>query len=322
MPKLSCFVCDQNFLSTSAFISHIKVYHGVPDIYKFICKFESCDQMFTNIYRFQKHVDKHIKDLNLKLSIEIPKQNVVEESEMNIEHSVYNSIEQFRTFNLDFKKSIIYFLLNLHNNPNFSRKSVLDIQHSITENITAPICEVIKLLIVNNSNELFFKEIMHCIYQPFSFVDTEYKFFNELENMQYFKPPKKYVLSNELSVIALNNNPTLTGTKTEITLVDIPFQIKKFLESDSVLKEIISCIQEIANSHTYSTFLSGSLWIKCYTDPTCLTIPLFLYLDDFEINDPLGSKCGQQKICGIIIHLRVCERAKVVVFQIYLSLDL
>lgn len=159
-------------------------------------------KFFTNIYRFRKHVEKHIKDLNFNESIEIPKQNCPVENEMHIEHPGNNSVEEFRTFNSDFKKSIISFLLDLHKNPNFSRKSVFDIQNSITEKIT-PICEVIKSLILDHSNELFFKEILNCISEPFSFVNTEYKFFKELDSFVVHASSNEQQVSDGVTTVDL-----------------------------------------------------------------------------------------------------------------------
>lgn len=62
MPKFACYLCDKYHLSSHLLIIHLKKDHGLLPIAKFICKEQNCNQIFHNVYRFQKHLGKHKED--------------------------------------------------------------------------------------------------------------------------------------------------------------------------------------------------------------------------------------------------------------------
>ncbi len=58
---MKCFLCKDNFSVVSTFITHLKLFHLVNDETKFQCIEPECMQMFSNLARFKKHIDKHTK---------------------------------------------------------------------------------------------------------------------------------------------------------------------------------------------------------------------------------------------------------------------
>lgn len=295
MPKFACYLCHKCHLTSVLLINHLKKHHGLPPIAKFVCNEQNCNQIFHNIYRFQKHLGKH------KTECSSPENNFLHQASVSQEHStpLQHPEESQLTCLSNFKNSILAFTLELHNYPHFSRKDILNIQKSITERITVPIAKMINPLIQRNENQDLTQEIMQNISEPFLNVRSEYKFLKELENLKHFKHPQKYVISNDLCGIVLNNNPTLTSAKAEIVLADIPFQIKKFFESEGVWEIMLANVEAMSKFNTYYSFINGDFWKTVNVDEQKIIVPLFLYMDDFEINDPLGSKSCQQKICGM-----------------------
>lgn len=296
MPKFACCLCEKTHLHPDLLINHLKVDHGVPTIYKFVCNEENCKQNFHNIHKFKKHLGKHTKEIvpdEHGASLTVENVSILQKTPTLSDNTTQSLQELLPAF----KQSNVSFLLDLHNNTTLPRNLIQNIQNSITERITLPIAHMLRQ--VNISEEL-----VRVISNPFLDIDTEYKFFKELEKLQLYKPPIKYTIANDLSTIILNHNPTLSETKVEITLIDIQFQIQKFLESEGVLKKILSNMKHVSTFNSYYSFLSGSLWKNknnCNNldiDQNCFTLPIFLYSDDFEVNDPLGSKSGQQKVCG------------------------
>lgn len=71
---------------------------------------------------------------------------------------------------------------------------------------------------------------MNACSKPFVGVSSEYIFLKIIENLNM-----EYILCDQLSELILNNIPTLTSGKTEITFADSPFQIKKYFESKRVI---------------------------------------------------------------------------------------
>ncbi|XP_050337860.1 uncharacterized protein LOC126764109 [Bactrocera neohumeralis] len=294
MPNFACFICQKAHLNPIELIKHLKSAHGTPPVCKFQCNEYNCKQIFYNIHRFQIHLKKRLK-------IEIRNRKSCKENSLalNIPIQKTNSSNQLVPIQdiTSLKDSMIAFLLQLHSNTNFSRKDVFEIQNSLTVLISTPICEILRAISNFHENNSILEEVIKIISQPFYDLTTEYKFFKEIEKLDLYKHTQKYIVSDELSEVILNNNPTLTSARTEITLSDIPFQIKKFFESKGILEATLLNMKNFSENLPYTHFINSSFWQN--SKKNNVTIPFFLYMDDFEINDPLGSKSGQQKICGI-----------------------
>lgn len=78
-------------------------------------------------------------------------------------------------------------------------------------------------------------------------------------------------------------------------LLPISFQFKKIFEKDDQLLITLKDMDKISNNiELNSHFIQGSLWrdkIKCFIEMGKIVIPFFLYIDDTEVNNPLGSHC-------------------------------
>lgn len=319
MANFICFKCQRCFENVGKIVEHFKKDHGLPVNYKYLCKQSKCTQAFQNIYRFKSHLNKHLKDNRLQptqYENEIQRNDIQHQilphntnttlvKENNVIMTNCNSEVCIYDFSSDINKLMIAFLLQLHNNTTVSRKLVLEIQDMITKYITTPIAEIVKNVFESEGNHLLVHQATQTIAKPFSDMDTEYKFLKQLESLNLYKPPTSFCISNTLSEIIMHNNPILAPSTIEISFVDIPFQIKKFFESEGVLQATLHNIQKLKSTKTYSNILNGELWKSFRIDENKLTVPLFLYLDDFEINDPLGSKSGQQKLCGIYYNFPV-----------------
>lgn len=235
MPKFACCLCEKNHLHPDLLINHLKIDHSGPSIYIFICNEENCKQKFHNIHRFKKHLGKHVKDIvpyQHSANQIIENVSFLQESSSSLEMTTH-SLQEFLPV---FKQSLVSFLLDLHSNTTFPRNHIQTIKNSVTQRITVPISHMIRQ--VNDiQNKTLSEELLRVTSNPFLDIDTEYKFFKELEKLQLYKPPIKYTIANDLSGIVLNHNPTLSEDTIEITLLDIPFQIQKILESEGVLKK-------------------------------------------------------------------------------------
>ena len=59
------------------------------------------------------------------------------------------------------------------------------------------------------------------------------------------------------------------------------------------------------NTGDLTHFLQGSLWLLKYVPKNVgkLVIPLYLYFDEFEVGNALGSHAGEQKLGGVYVSI-------------------
>lgn len=81
----------------------------------------------------------------------------------------------------------------------------------------------------------------------------------------------------------------------------IEHQIKSYFQTENILEGTLNYISELEASFDehgiVTNFVQGQLWQekkKLFQDK--LRIPLFLYYDDYAVNDPLGSHSGNESI--------------------------
>lgn len=83
---------------------------------------------------------------------------------------------------------------------------------------------------------------------------------------------------------------TIDSHKIKGVVFPLEFQLKKYFELPGILDEFLDYSNTCSTKTKYTNFINGELWnqnkIHFYEK---LVIPLFLYFDDFEINNALGS---------------------------------
>lgn len=95
----------------------------------------------------------------------------------------------------------------------------------------------------------------------------------------------------------------------EVETYSIPLRklLRKIFEHSNFYNIITSHMENLlssANSSVISNFIQSNLWkSKITKNPNKLIFPVFLYYDDFEVNDPLGSHAGTQKLGAVYISL-------------------
>lgn len=326
---LHCFICKQTFADFKKMTCHLKYFHNLPPNSSYECVFINCKQKFSNFKSFSKHVRNELYKTNNNHTNEtINTENDVFELENNIlepnciyenhdeePSNIENNISEIQNltfeednisrdiapFNLSqtlsplltnsFKLALSNFSFN-----RFSRKDATTIQNNVKKNITGPIANELKSILndfktndsLNIKNKV--ENIISFCENPFEGFDTEYKFLKTLKDINLYESPSVIQLNNTISNIVLSHVNTMDEVITKGVLFPIKFHIKKFFEIPGMYEEFRKTMDIINNSRSLNHFCNGKIWknkVKKYTDK--FVIPYFLYFDDFEVNNPLGS---------------------------------
>lgn len=120
---------------------------------------------------------------------------------------------------------------------------------------------------------------------------------NEYQRMEYLKSCGNYVVPVEYC-IGKKRVPKKTGKFIVEHVKDvcgyfIPLRqtLKKFFELPDAFTATMHYINSLKDSDTITNFIQSKLWQetkKSFADDA-IVFPLFLYYDDWEVNNPLGS---------------------------------
>lgn len=90
----------------------------------------------------------------------------------------------------------------------------------------------------------------------------------------------------------------------KIALIPIKLVLKKFLELPNVFASIVEYINECKNNTTLLTSVyHGKMWNSTELKENEFILPIALFFDDFEINNPLGSRKSVHKLGAIYLNL-------------------
>lgn len=278
----SCFVCRKKISEVKIYITHLKLFHKLSSHSSFF-QCTICPQSFQNIYAFRRHLIRHSEKKNLAQN-EVPFEH--NKNQVFTDENVSSNSEPDLSIETNLSHVIFEFILKLYGNMSLNRKTVVEIIKN---------CEDIFMLFQNSIDTLtdasIIKNKFKIFKNQFSELNTEYKFLKMLKNKNLFTDPEEFLINSCVTVENIN----VKSSKGILLL--IKDNIINFMQVNNNLTYMINKAKELENSSKISNIINGSVWkekIKLFKNKLC--IPYLLYQDDFELDNPLGSKAGVDKI--------------------------
>ena len=128
----------------------------------------------------------------------------------------------------------------------------------------------------------------------FKSVNTENKRFNILRKYGYIDF-EEYIVD---STLESNNDKSLTSKHIYAIHVPLKESLKAFLELPGIFEEIIQYIDELnKNKYLITNIIQADLWVREYSKKVLdgILLPIYLYYDEFEAGNCLGSYKGKNK---------------------------
>lgn len=201
-------------------------------------------------------------------------------------------------------KSAVEFTLSLHNNNSFTRRDILNIQKNIAGNIIKPIATILDNIVKINIKDpmllLEFSNVTSVISNPFKLCNSEYLLNKWLTENNFATNIQQFIINNEIGT-RQSGDVVYDEKITKGILLPLQFQFKTYFEHNDNLIKTLNQIKELNKpNNVLSHFIQGKLWKQKVTNFQNKTvIPFFLYIDDVEINNPLGSHATIQLISAI-----------------------
>lgn len=157
--------------------------------------------------------------------------------------------------------------------------------------LTLPLSNQIENIIDNGVTDAetksSLKNIVAILQNPFKNTNTEYKLNKYLDKSDLLCPLIQHSINDEVDVVSSNGEAIYDIVSTKGVQLSLRFQMKHILEKVGIPSEI----DESALEPTiFSSFVNGQLWHeKIRNFPNSVCLPYFLYFDEFEINNCLGT---------------------------------
>lgn len=210
-------------------------------------------------------------------------------------------------------ESTVKFILSLYNNNNFNISDLHYIQSGVKENILKPMAYLLKNVVNKDIKEPIllstFNRLESVILNPFVYCSTEYRLNKWLIDNKLLSNVQHININNELCAVNHVGDIYYNEKITKGTLLPLKLQFKQFFENSNNFKIIYGRLLSLkASENVLSNFVQGKLCEKKITQfEGKIVFPYFLYIDDFEINNPLGSHATYQSIAAIYYSFPLVE---------------
>jgi len=312
----NCYLCSiKNLLSVNELILHLQIFHNLNNYSLFICNQNSCVRNFRGIDKFRKHLNKEhttsTLTLNLNLNeVTIPNVEINSTSSKStllnpeslishteIENKINNSFENIVT------NSAVSFIADLYSNPSMTETLLQTIVTGTNELISnGIICHLkskIEPLLDKCTSEQIqeIDKLFNVLVNPFAKLDTKFLRMKYLEENNLYVKPKSVVVGYTKEKKIETGIERLLMVPIEGHLISLKTNLKSFFELPGVLDIALNYLKNSMKSNLLSSYLNGSSWKYIYSKfPDKIVFPLFLYYDDAEMGNPLGSHSGVHKM--------------------------
>jgi len=311
-----CFVCSSSFATIDQLILHLRHYHNLGTQSVFHCKQLECVSHFQGSKQFRQHLNRvhFVPNINPRLlnNINIPNKNLntISPVVLNLKESqVSKAVEITEEFGLNdyfenmVRSSALKFITSLNTKPNVTSSLMQEIVERTTELFSSGIISHLKSKIepyltnCDNSRLIEIQNMFNILENPFSKLKTEYQRIKYFESNNVFFKPKTIVLgfTKETKIVSGVERQVMVPVQGH--LFSIKENLKHFFELPGVFDVAYQYTVSSSNNSNLSSFLNGSTWKNIMTNfPDKIVFPIYLYYDDAEMGNPLGSHSGVHKI--------------------------
>jgi hypothetical protein len=300
MHSYHCVFCGEN-VSLKNMNLHLRAKHADVEK-KYTCAEDNCLKVFNNCKSFKNHL-KSTHSINSTTNLE---KNLIvnRENEITSKEEIPVKINDTANSNdVGVLDAMLKFVLHLYGLPNMPRSTATKILNLMWTLIVLEYTKFIKArLDPSISSEI------DCIFQTyeqfFKSVDTEHKLLKLLEAKGLFIAPKTVILKTKLQTSYKKGVPILKTIQTSAVIISLAVLFKKILELPDTFSRIISYIEILKNSTTFTSFMQSPLWkSKISNMGNSLVLPYFLYFDDYVSDNPLGPKNKCHSMASVYILL-------------------
>jgi len=318
-----CWICDLNFLETKFLIYHLDIFHDLNSITVFKCKEPNCYRTLSNLNAFKRHLKSHngvfssqgsssvsynsgsnllIIDNNVPNNNPFTKESV-DKNDITCSEDTNDTLNKFKEM---LRLNSILLASKWYNESGIPRNKIQELLDDVQSFIYSTLT-VLKKKVLDNfnsySNNNIISEMFNSMLNPFENIDTEYLRLKTLDKMNVLIRPNPIIIGHRLNDKLSNGRVVLESKDVNVYFIPLRDILKKIMEHSNLFNLILTYYNNLTyknDNNLVSNFIQSKVWkIKLSKNSNKIIFPIFLYYDDFEVNDPLGSHAGSQKLGAV-----------------------
>ncbi|XP_066596595.1 uncharacterized protein [Prorops nasuta] len=177
------------------------------------------------------------------------------------------------------------------------------LQNSTISTFMNHLIDRLKILGEYSDNISAYKTMLEILLNPFRNLRSEYQCIKYFKNSGIYISTENVVIGKEKVLDKKDDGSDLKIKEASMQFIPLRHVLTKFFELPKIFESVLSYIDKLEQDDILVTnIIQGNDWKrKKLLFPSRIVIPLLLYQDDFETNNPLGSHKGKGKVGAVYI---------------------
>lgn len=323
-----CNKCSDCFNNRKDFLKHVRFLHKNQSDFK--CGQSICLRVFSSINSLEKHLKlKHAPNFATRSPSKTTEKTSTDEDRTVQVENTADSFLQSAPNTSDGGQNYCHAeveqeIFPIHKLPSCTKKSYTLYEIFTAELLQYPdIPRTRAINIINSTNKLIrhtlntvkeevlanietpatynsIEKIFQNHFSTFTAPETEWNLFDKYKSFGTFIKPEEYLLGEISEFTKKNNKRTLKIKEVYGQFIPMRTVLKKFFELPGVYDSTVDYLETLRNPEIIANFVQSHVWKASTADfKEKLVLPLHLFFDDYESNNPLGSHKGIAK-CGAV----------------------
>lgn len=323
---VTCFLCGKQLLNIKILKSHFSVVHRPIELRVYKCVEDiNCNREFQLFNSFRRHVlHEHLsRSTNIasqSLNLVEPESNylsmdcVRDQSQPGISRDSSDFLTSQRASSCDeiVESALSIFIASLYANQSLPRNIVQTVISGFSELMAKPLVLAIKKRLENMSSNntippgslnVIINAIEPLLIKQWSKFDSEHKRLECFVNKETYIKPETLVIGERLERVKKSGSSRLLPITCQQHFIPLRKVLKSFFSLENVLSETIQYMGHLNRTHAdtaVENFIQGSFCrSRLRQRQDKIVIPIFVFFDDYETGNALGSRAGQHKLGAV-----------------------
>lgn len=299
--NISCKICNESLFSVDAFFHHNEFTHS--EAVEITCPFENCLRFFSNRKSIRNHISSHFKfKLETTTVINESENKSVSKNVCSLDLASSDNNQSLSESISELKMKLLRQILHLLSDENISKTRSFEILRQSFENYSTLFQKLVQSGCLLQSQNICFQNLNEFFSEAPNVLKSEYRLRKTLIDAGYYVESRDCKISSEKKLIFVNGLPNMIDDDIIVKLFNNAEILKKFFNLPNVTRDIVNFVDKLykdCDGPIYN-IIQSKLW-KWHLSlsnetPSILHLPIFLYFDDFEPLNALGSHSGAYKI--------------------------
>lgn len=299
---LTCKICSVNLISIDDFFHHNDINH--IDSIHITCPVGECLRFYSNRKSIRNHISSHLKLQNYPKNFANSVNQVVSHSSSLDQAGPKTNSDTASQSEIlsELKMNLLKQILHLLADENISRKNSFDVLKSSFHNYSTVFKKLVESGCLLQSEEICFEDFEEFFYETPNVLKSEYRLRKTLIDAGYLVQSVDAIIHSEKILVYVNGLPKMIDDDRIVKVFNTSKMLNKFFDLPNVTRDVVNYVHSLNKSSDgpISNFVQSKLWkwhLSLCADPnSILQLPIFLYFDDFEPLNALGSHSGAYKI--------------------------